>query len=95
MSKILINIPEEESKELEKAFYELQADQSTIAFCMGQPTVNFDAIKQYRDIVAEEFAKVELLKRGLANKYKSDDINLTEFNYSFDFIENQIIFEKA
>ena len=87
-------VEESEIRELEKAFYELQGDQSTIAFCMGQPSVNFEAIKEYRELMQVENAKVELLKRALANKYKPENVDLSKFNYRFDFTENQVIFEE-
>lgn len=96
--KFKAKMSEEETRALEKAWYELQGDQSTIAFCMAQPGINWEAMTQYRQVMAEEFALCEKLKHSLASKYMPNEVKekgLNKFNYSFDFEDCEIIFEEG
>ena len=82
-----ISISEAESIELEKSWYNLQGDQATIAFCMAQPSVNWEAVEKYREIMIKENYNCESLKQQLAHKYKPEEVELNKYNFSFDFIE--------
>ena len=90
-----INIDPEESKELEKRWYECNSTQNLLGFLASQSNTVDSIMQQYADLYDVRFTKCELMKAALANKYKPDEVDLTKYNYSFDFQEQTLTFTEA
>jgi len=90
-----VHVPEEELKVVEKAWYEYSGSRDIIAFIMQQKGVDWDVLQEYINVAEARFAKCEVAKDEIATKYKPEEVDLSKYNYSFDFREETIKFEEA
>ena len=86
---------EEDTRAMEKAWYEYNASVDIIARLMNNESVKFDILQEYINVAEVRFTQCEMFKSALAKKYKTEEVDLSKFNYSFDFDENKITFEEA
>lgn len=92
---IAVRMTEEDARAMEKAWYEYNASVDIIARLMNNESVKFDILQEYINIAELRFTQCEMMKTALAKKYKTEEVDLSKFNYSFDFDENKITFEEA
>ena len=94
--KVLKVVMEEsDTREMEKAWYEYNASRDIISFLMTEKQVIWETLQEYINVAEKRFTQCEMMKNRLANKYKTPEIDLTKYNYGFDFEENTITFEEA
>lgn len=90
-----VNIGEEKSREMEKAWYEYNASRDIIAFLMQQDGVKFENLQEYINVAEIRFVECEKLKESLAKEFKPEEVDLTKYNYGFNFEEFAIEFTEA
>ena len=91
----VVTISEEESNEMEKAWYEYNASCDIVARLMKEEGVVFSLLQEYLNVSEARFTKCEMLKQKFAKAYKPDEVNLSKYNYGFDFEEHTITFTEA
>lgn len=91
--KIVVAITSQESEAVERLFYLHKAGQNNIAFLAKDKDVQYDILQEYIDVVEARFVELDMLKKELGEKYKPDLGK--EYNFTFDFDNNAIIFEEA
>lgn len=90
-----VKIDAEDSKAVEKAWYEYSAARDIIAFIMQQKGVDWTVLQEYINIAEYRFTACEMEKARVAKAYKPEEVDLTKYNYSFDFTEETLTFEEA
>ena len=93
--KFVVDVPAEEMVELERLWYEYNASRDIIAFLMQQKGVIWETLQEYINVSEKRFTECEMKKVSLATNYKPAEVDLTKFNYSFDFQDDKITFEEA
>ncbi len=91
----VVNIGEENSRKMEKAWYEYNASRDIIAFLMQQSGVNFETLQEYINVAETRFVECEKMKEGFAKEFKPEEVDLTKYNYGFNFDEFTIEFTEA
>lgn len=90
-----VNVPEEEIREVEKAWYEYNAAQSNVRFLAEDKLIDWEVLNEFNKAQAETFIKCEKLKAAVANKYKPEEVDLSKYDYAFDFNECTLTFTEA
>ena len=90
-----VNIGEENSRKMEKIWYEYNASRDIIAFLMQQDGVKFDNLQDYIQVAEIRFVEAEKMKETLAKEFKPEEVDLTKYNYGFDFENFTITFTEA
>lgn len=90
-----VKISEEDSKAVEKAWYEYSGARDIIAFIMQQKGVDWNILQEYVNVAEYRFTVCEMEKNRVATSYKPEEVDLSKYNYSFDFLEHSITFEEA
>ena len=90
-----VDIPENELTTLERDWYEYNGSRDIIAYLMSQPNVRWEALQEYINVSEQKFTKCEMEKLRLANMYKPEEVDLSKYNFSFDFTEGTATFEEA
>ena len=90
MNKIInINIPENISQKVEKAFYEYNSSLNILSYLMKQKEINSDYLNQYFKKSEMYYIELEKLKDLYGNQiYKPTDKN--PIGFTFNFINNTI-----
>ncbi len=91
----VVNVPEEELTVLERAWYEYNGSRDIIAYLMSQPAVRWEALQEYINVSEQKFTKCEMEKIRIATMFKPEEVDLSKYNFNFDFQENTITFEEA
>lgn len=90
-----VNIGEENSREMEKAWYEYMASANILAFLMKEEGIRFDLLQEYINVAEIRFVECEKMKERFAKQFKPDEVDLTKYNYGFNFEEFAIEFTEA
>lgn len=90
-----VNIGEENSRDMERAWYEYNASRDIIAFLMQQEGVKFDILQEYINVAEIRFVECEKMKERFAKQFKPDEVDLTKYNYGFNFEDFTIEFTEA
>lgn len=90
-----VNIGEENSRAMEKVWYEYNASRDIVKFLMEGGTVPFENLQDYIQVAEVRFVKSEKMKENLAREFKPEEVDLTKYNYSFDFDNFSIVFTEA
>ena len=90
--KQVVAIDPQDSITVERLFRLYGAGLDTIAFLMKDDDINYNNLQHYIDVVEARHVELEMLKAGMAQKYKPDQGK--EYNFEFDFQNNAIIFEE-
>jgi len=90
-----VNIGEENSRKMEKVWYEYNAARDILKFLMEGGTVPFDNLQNYIQIAEVRFVESEKTKDELARQFKPAEVDLTKYNYGFDFENFTITFTEA
>ena len=91
----VVNIGEENSRKMEKIWYEYNASRDIIAFLMQQENVKFENLQDYLFVSEKRFVESEKMKETLAKEFKPEEVDLTKYNYGFDFNDFTITFTEA
>ena len=91
----VVNIGEENSRKMEKIWYEYNASRDIIAFLMQQEGVKFENLQDYLQVAEVRFVESEKTKEELAKEFKPAEVDLTKYNYGFDFENFTITFTEA
>ena len=91
----VVNIGEENSRKMEKVWYEYNASRDIIAFLMQQEGVKFENLQEYLQVAEIRFVESEKMKEALAKEFKPEEVDLTKYNYGFDFENFTITFTEA
>lgn len=91
----VVNIGEENSRKMEKVWYEYNASRDIIAFLMQQEGVKFENLQEYINVAEVRFVECEKMKERLAAEFKPEEVDLTKYNYGFDFEQFTITFTEA
>lgn len=91
----VVDMPEAEIREVEKAWYEYNAAQSNVRFLAEDKLIDWDVLNEFNKAQAETFIKCEKLKSAFANKYKPEEVDLSKYDYAFDFNECKLTFTEA
>lgn len=87
---ITVKIDSEDSRLIEKAFYEYQASLNILSYLLKQENINMKYIEDYTKKTEQYFVILEEYKSIVSSKYMPQDEK--EYNYSFDFINETINF---
>lgn len=90
-----VNIGEEKSRQMEKVWYEYNASRDIVAFLMQQEGVKFENLQDYLNVAEARFVVSEKMKESLAKEFKPEEVDLTKYNYGFDFDKFTITFTEA
>lgn len=90
-----VNIGEENSREMERIWYEYNASRDILKFLMESGTIPFDNLQDYLQVAEVRYVQSEKMKEELAKKFKPEEVDLTKYNYSFDFENFTIVFTEA
>lgn len=93
--KFDIEIAETDAREVERLWYQYNGSRDIIKFLMSDKTVDFDVLQEYINVAEDRFTELEMKKAAVAKIYKPEEVDLTKYNFSFDFNEDRIIFEEA
>lgn len=91
----VVTVEENDMRELEKAFMLYNASTDIINHMMGSTTIDKELFNEYFTIAESRYINCEMIKTKLANKYKTPEIDLNKYDYSFDFRENTLTFKEA
>lgn len=91
----VVNIGEENSRKMEKIWYEYNASRDIIGFLMQQDGVKFENLQDYLQVAEVRFTESEKTKEALAREFKPEEVDLTKYNYGFDFDNFTITFTEA
>lgn len=91
----VVDMPESEIREVEKAWYEYNAAQSNVRFLAEDKLIDWDVLNEFNKAQVETFIKCEKLKSAFANKYKPEEVDLSKYDYAFDFNECKLTFTEA
>lgn len=91
----VVNIGEENSRKMEKIWYEYNAARDIIGFLMQQDGVKFENLQDYLQVAEVRFTESEKTKEALAREFKPEEVDLTKYNYGFDFDNFTITFTEA
>lgn len=87
---IAVKIDSEDSRLVEKAYYEYQASLNILNFILKQENINQEYVDEYLKKSENYFITLEKYKNFVSNKYMPE--GNTVYNYSFDFINETINF---
>lgn len=90
-----VNIGEENSRKMEKIWYEYNASLSIVEHLMQSGNVPFENLQDYLMVTEARFTESEKMKEALAKEFKPEEVDLTKYNYSFDFDNFSIVFTEA
>ena len=90
-----VNIGEENSRKMEKIWYEYNASLNIIKFLTESGTIPFENLQDYLQVAEVRFVESEKMKEELAKQFKPAEVDLTKYNYSFDFENFSIVFTEA
>lgn len=90
-NKISVEIPYEDSRVVERLFYEWNSGRNNIAFLMKDDEINYEILRKYIETVDAKFTELEQLKRKIVAQYQPKD---ADYDYTFDFDNHAIIFER-
>lgn len=90
-----VNIGEENSRKMEKIWYEYNAARDIVKFLMEGGTVSFENLQEYLMVAEARFVESEKMKESLAKEFKPEEVDLTKYNYSFNFDDFTIEFTEA
>lgn len=90
-----VNIGEENSRKMEKIWYEYNASRDIVKFLMESGTVPFENLQDYLQVAEVRFVESEKMKEALAREFKPEEVDLTKYNYGFDFENFAITFTEA
>lgn len=76
---------------VERLFYEYNSSKDLVGYLMQQDKVNEEYLQQYINITERRFVELELTKEGMDRKYRPE--NIEPINYSFDFINEELVYE--
>lgn len=76
---------------IERLFYEYNASKDLVGYLMQQDKVNEDYLQQYINITEKRFTELEMHKDMMDRQYRPEGIN--PVNYSFDFINEELVYE--
>lgn len=93
--KIVVRIINEESKNLENLYYTYNASLDIISYLMSQEKINIkkEYLIDYLNNSETKFMELEKEKEFLSQKYLPDELKNKKYNYTFDFINESIIYE--
>ena len=91
----VVNIGEENSRKMEKIWYEYNAARDIVKFLMEGGTVPFENLQDYLQVAEVRFVESEKMKERLAAEFKPEEVDLTKYNYGFDFEQFTITFTEA
>ena len=94
-NKVVVDIDEEEARLIERLWYEYNGSRDIIKFLMTDKSVVWEVLQEYINVAEKRFTELEMEKNRVATKYKPEQVDLSKWNYSFDFTEDQITFEEA
>ena len=87
---ITIKIEPEDSRLVEKAFYEYNASLNILSYLLKQDNINKEYIKEYTKQSEIYFITLEEYKSAISSKYMPNDNN--KYEYNFDFVNETINF---
>lgn len=90
-----VNIGEENSRKMEKIWYEYNASLSIVEHLMQSGNVPFENLQDYLQVAEVRFTESEKTKEALAREFKPEEVDLTKYNYGFDFDNFTITFTEA
>lgn len=93
--KFEVELTSDDARLVEKLWYQYNGSRDIIKFLMSDNTVIFSTLQEYINIAEVRFTELEMTKTSIANKYKPEEVDLSRYNFSFDFAEDKIIFEEA
>ena len=88
---ITVKIDSEDSRLVEKAFYEYNASLNILSYLLKQENINMKYIEDYTRKSELYFVTLEEYKNIVSSKYHPKDDK--EYEYSFDFINETINFK--
>lgn len=91
MAQINVSMAHEDIELVERLFYEYNAAKDLVGYLMQQDKVNETYLQQYINITERRFAELEMHKDMMDRRYRPANINPT--NYTFDFINEQLIYD--
>lgn len=91
----VVNIGEENSRKMEKVWYEYNASRDIVKFLMEGGTVPFENLQDYLQVAEVRFVESEKMKEALAREFKPEEVDLSKYNYGFDFDQFTITFTEA
>lgn len=91
----IINIKEEDSKQVQDLYYKYNASLDIISYLMSQNQniIKQEYIQNYLNNSENNFMLLEELKNKISFKYLPEEFNNKNYNYSFNFNNNTIIYE--
>lgn len=93
--KKVVKINSEDSKLVERMYYEHEAGKDNVAFLMHDKDVVWENLQYYIKEVDHRFFELEKAKRDMTKKYEPKEFEGKDYNYSFDFSNEEITYEIA
>lgn len=91
-TSITVKVLEADLNDLERMWYEYNAARDIIGFLMTQKNVVWDTLQEYINIAEKRFTVCEMMKAKVANKFLPDGLVLANCDYSFDFVNLNIVY---
>ena len=93
--KFVVKLESADARAVERIWYEYNGTRDIMQFLAKDTDVQWKVLDEFRRVAAAQFAECEMTKNSVANKYKPEEVDLSKYNYSYDFFEDQIVFEEA
>lgn len=90
--EIIVKMHEEDSNLVERKHFEYQSARSNIAFLAQESNVNKELFDMFTAIVDKRFYEIEKAKSNMSKKYLPEELKGKNYNFSFDFDNETIVY---
>lgn len=91
MTQVKVPMEHADVELIERLFYEYTAARDLVGYLMQQDKVNETYLQQYINVTERRYTELEMYKDVMDRQYRPIDINPT--NYTFDFINEQLVYD--